>query len=157
MRIERPSLEYQYLFDYCASVTQGQAQLIAEQAFFLNELKRRIPETDPQTAIWVEGNYRQESSPKRLIVVQPGWLVSLLPHRPSRKLLPDGYEIEKMIGFHGWRSILWSQLFGLARRVGRFDLADRCLQAMRLSYVEQGLAARLSTLVVLVATHKEQA
>lgn len=105
----------------------------------------------------------------RLCVVTSGWLRRGLPEwkrdegeRPARRpaglrrtmecLRQAGLTVEGVYGFHGPRSLAW----GLASRVpaalGRADLVDRCLAAMRKGYVVPGWQARWAPVAVVLAS-----
>nr|MBC7245834.1 hypothetical protein [Chloroflexota bacterium] len=64
------------------------------------------------------------------------------------------FAIEVLYGFHGPRSILWGYAFRLMERLGRGDLADRCLHRMRAGYVVSGWQALWAPVGVAVARRK---
>jgi hypothetical protein len=92
-----------------------------------------------------------------LHVIASGWLARFLPEwqrnedRPGERLVglrqttkwlrQSGFTIEARYGFHGPVSILWGYAFRMMERLGRGDLADRCLFKMRAEYVVSGWQA----------------
>jgi len=89
-----------------------------------------------------------------MYVIASGWLARFLPewqHNDNRPgqwpvglrqavkwLRQGGFAVEALYGFHGPASILWGYAFRLLERLGRGDLADRCLFQMRAKYVVSG-------------------
>jgi hypothetical protein len=94
---------------------------------------------------------------RHLYVIASGWLARFLPEwqrnedRPGERLVglrqttkwlrQSGFTIEARYGFHGPVSILWGYAFRMMERLGRGDLADRCLFKMRAEYVVSGWQA----------------
>jgi len=62
----------------------------------------------------------------------------LNPGRVMHLLRDSGWQVESCLPFHGPRSIAWGKLAQLADALGRPDLGDRCLFAMRSNYREPG-------------------
>jgi hypothetical protein len=131
-----------------------------------------------KTVMWAEPE--QESSEQvlkhihqmllpsgHLYVIASGWLARFLPEwrghddppgehpvglrRTTRWLQQSGYRIEAMYGFHGPMSILWGYAFRLMERLGRGDLADRCLFKMRAGYVVNHWQAMWTPVSVIFA------
>jgi len=106
----------------------------------------------------------------RLWVITSGRLSHFLPEwrraedRPARdpagwrqalrSLRQSGFAIQARYGFHSPVSILWSYAFRLMERLGRSDLADRCLFQMRAEYVVSGWQALLVPVGVIVAKRR---
>lgn len=98
-----------------------------------------------------------------LYVIAHGALARFLPQRDSpytrpaswwrveRALKQAGYAIAGIQGFHGASSILWSSVYRLFTRMGRDDLAARCLYQMRASYTSRGAGRYPTTINVLMA------
>lgn len=104
-----------------------------------------------------------------LYTIASGWLARFLPEwqhhddRPGERpaglwqttkwLRQGGFTVEAMCGFHGPKSIIWGYAFRLMERLGRSDLADRCLFKMRAVYVVSGRQA-MWTPVSVILTRK---
>ena len=88
----------------------------------------------------------------------PAWQASPFPaERPlaagrvGRLLSSRGWQIDQRIVFHGPRSIFWSYLARVADRIRRPDWGDRCLFAMRRTYLEPGWLWPLAPLALIQA------
>jgi len=102
-----------------------------------------------------------------LYVIASGWLARFLPEWKRDDGLPGerpvglrqtitslrqgGFTVEALYGFHGPESILWGYAFRLMERLGRGDLADRCLFKMRAEYMVSGQQAMWTPVGVTLA------
>jgi hypothetical protein len=105
-----------------------------------------------------------------LYVIASGWPARFLPEwrrnddrpgehpvglRQTRKWLRrSGLTVEALYGFHGPVSILWGYAFRLMERLGRGDLADRCLFKMRAEYVVRGRQAMWAPVSVTLVSKR---
>jgi hypothetical protein len=103
----------------------------------------------------------------RLCVVTSGWLRRGLPEwsgertPPARKpaglrrtlihLRRAGLSVEAVLGFHGPRSLAWGAARRLPAALGRQDLVDRCVAAMRRTYVVRGWQAFAAPVALVLA------
>lgn len=103
----------------------------------------------------------------RLCVVTSGWLRRGLPewrgkvHPPARRpaglrrtldrLRQASFTIDEVYGFHGPRSLAWGFASRVPAALGREDLLDRCLAAMRKGYVVSGWQAHWAPVAVVLA------
>jgi hypothetical protein len=103
----------------------------------------------------------------RLCAVTTGWLRRALPEwqrekdRPAERpvglgrtvrwLRRAGFAVEATYGFHGPASMVWGFASRLPAAVGREELVDRCLAAMRKTYVVGGWHARWAPVSVVLA------
>jgi hypothetical protein len=62
-----------------------------------------------------------------------------------------GFAVEATYGFHGPQSLGWGFVSRLPAALGRDDLVDRCLAAMRRSYVVGGWQARWAPVAMVLA------
>jgi len=106
----------------------------------------------------------------RLWVVTSGWLRRGLPEwkwegngpaiRPTgpgwvlARLRKNHFDVEVVYGFHGPRSLAWGFAGRLPAVAGRQDLVDRCLAAMRESYVVKGWQARWAPVGIVRARRR---
>lgn len=107
----------------------------------------------------------------KLYVISSGWLARFLPEwrqkhgRPSEHpvglrrviswLRHSDFAIEALYGFHGPWSIFWGYASRWIERLGRGDLADRCLFQMRATYVVRGGQAFLAPVGLACAQWRE--
>lgn len=82
----------------------------------------------------------------------PSQPVSLVAAQQT--LVSAGWRVEKTYGFHGPLSLALGVASRLPAILGRDDLVDRLLAAMRAHYVVRGWQARCSPLWLLVGTAK---
>ena len=103
----------------------------------------------------------------RLCVVTSGWLRRGLPEwsgggdRPSRQpaglvrtlrwLRRAGFALDAMYGFHGPQSLAWGIASRLPAMLGRADWVDRCIAAVRETYVVYGWQALAAPVAVVLA------
>lgn len=143
----------------------------------IETLKRFNIET--KTVVWAEPEWESNEQFLKhiqrmllpgghLYVIASGWLGRFLPEwrrnddRPgehpvglrqtTKWLRRGGFTIEAQYGFHGPISILWGYAFRLMERLGRGDLADRCLFKMRAEYVVRGRQAMWAPVSVTLAS-----
>ncbi|MBN1137159.1 MAG: hypothetical protein JXM73_11270 [Anaerolineae bacterium] len=106
-----------------------------------------------------------------LYILVSGWLARFLPEWKAgetrtggiplgwdslRRARQAGFAIEKQYGFHPPTSVAWGYMSRMMDRLGRGDLADRCLFKMRACYVVAGWRASWTPLRLIV-TRKESA
>ncbi len=71
----------------------------------------------------------------------------------ARALRRLGYATQRLYGFHGPLSLFWGFASRLSAAIGRDDLVDRCLAAMRRTYLVRGWQAMWAPVWMLTAAH----